>query len=63
YVCDCGHKGVSVNHAVKSQCKLLNFKIIYEKVEGVKCILCESRPSTIGGYAAHLTLHDSSLSE
>ncbi|GMT30473.1 hypothetical protein PFISCL1PPCAC_21770, partial [Pristionchus fissidentatus] len=41
FLCDCGHKSASNAH-LNSQCKFLNFTIIHEKKEGVKCILCEN---------------------
>ncbi|GMT30475.1 hypothetical protein PFISCL1PPCAC_21773, partial [Pristionchus fissidentatus] len=65
FLCDCGHKTASISHSISSQCEILNFKIIFQKKnEGLKCIFCESRPSTAISYTHHLKhTHNSSLNK
>ncbi|GMT29770.1 hypothetical protein PFISCL1PPCAC_21067, partial [Pristionchus fissidentatus] len=54
FKCGCGNESASHSH-VSRKCTILNFTIIHEKTVGAKCILCESRPSTLYGYGKHLS--------
>ncbi|GMT30454.1 hypothetical protein PFISCL1PPCAC_21751, partial [Pristionchus fissidentatus] len=62
FLCDCGIKSSSPSHLVTSKCTILNFTLIQEKRGGVKCILCESQPTTAGSYSSHLLkIHQTTL--
>ncbi|GMT31254.1 hypothetical protein PFISCL1PPCAC_22551, partial [Pristionchus fissidentatus] len=66
FKCDCGNEAQSSGHRFTSQCRLQNFTIFrknrVEPPSAHKCVLCETRPSTVQGYIVHLrSRHEHSL--